>query len=398
MKLNTINQCDCYVGIWFLYSLFGSLQILTGITTVLQVIAIVWAFVLCPSRFLLKKGQPALINIIVLLTILHLFYGFAAMLMGPTTLLGGEVRPPHIYIRTALASFLPIIVFYEYTARGLLTESRIIKYFWILFALTIFNYFESYKATIIALRVQGVDATETTNNVGYNFLFMIPMLMFYYRKPLLQYILLFVIMGFVVSSMKRGAILIGVVCFATFLYKNIKNADNIKVKYLSVLLGIAAIIGSVFFVSHMMETSDYFNQRIKQTERGNTSRRDVLYAKIYNAIVYDESYTHALVGRGADSTIRIAGNYAHQDWLEVACNNGLLGLSLMLAFYICFAMTVKKSRDMLPPPLLLSFNLVFFICIMQTMFSMSLTSMGLATTMLLGFFLFEGVGKRDIVV
>lgn len=395
MKLNTINQCDCYVGIWFLYSLFGSLQILTGITTVLQVIAIIWAFTLCPSRFLLKKGQPTLLNIIVLLAILHLFYGFAAMLMGPTTLLGGEVRPPHIYIRTALGSFLPVIVFYEYTVRGLLTESRIIKYFWILFAFTVFNYFESYKATMIALRMQGVDATETTNNVGYNFLFMIPMLMFYYRKPLLQYILLFVIMGFVVSSMKRGAILIGVVCFATFLYKNIKNADNIKVKFLSVLLGITAIIGSVFFVNHMLETSDYFNQRVKQTERGYTSHRDVLYAKIYNAIVYDESYTHALVGRGADSTIRVAGNYAHQDWLEVACNNGLLGLSLMLAFYICFAMTVRRSRDMLPPSLLLSFNLVFFICIMQTMFSMSLTSMGLATTMLLGFFLFEGVEKRD---
>lgn len=387
MKSKAINQCDCYVGIWFLYSLFGALHILTGITTVLQVIAIIWAFILCPSRFLLRKGQPALLNIIVLLTILHLFYGFAAMIFGPTTLLRGEVRPPHIYIRTALGSFLPIIVFYEYTVRGVLTESRIKKYFWILLALTVFNYFKSYKATILALRMQGNDVTEITNNVGYNFLVMIPMVLFFYRKPLIQYILLFVIMGFVVSSMKRGAILIGVFCFAAFLYKNIKNADNIKTKYLSVLLGITAVIGSVFFVNHMLETSDYFNKRIQQTEKGYSSHRDELYAKIYHAIIYDESYTHALVGRGADSTIRVSGNYAHQDWLEVACNNGLLGLTLMLAFYICFGLTVRKGKEMLAPPLFLSFELLFFICVMLTMFSMSLTSMGLATTMLLGFFL-----------
>ena len=126
---------------------------------------------------------------------------------------------------------------------------------------------------------------------------------------------------------------------------------------------------------------------MEQTQQGNMSGRDQIYPRIWQAIEQDESVTHLLFGRGADSTIGIAGNYAHQDWLETACDTGLLGIIILLSFYITFGVTAirlnifsKKYSSL--------FTMLFIICLLKTVFSMSIQSMEVSETILIGYIIY----------
>ena len=84
------------------------------------------------------------------------------------------------------------------------------------------------------------------------------------------------------------------------------------------------IIAVALFVIKLMSESSYFAQRIDQTIAGDSSGRDDLYKSLWDILISEQDLFYILFGRGADATWALVGNYAHQDWLETFCNNGLL--------------------------------------------------------------------------
>ena len=139
----------------------------------------------------------------------------------------------------------------------------------------------------------------------------------------------------------------------------------------------------------MMENSAYFMTRIEQTLEGDASGRDIIYRTLWDAILSETRPLYFYLGRGADSTLRVYGAFAHQDWLETFCNNGLLGVIILFSFFYTFGKNVWKSRNFFPSMMFYSFVTLFTIILSKTLFSMSIQDLHVSDSMLLGFFAYK---------
>ncbi len=186
-------------------------------------------------------------------------------------------------------------------------------------------------------------------------------------------------------GMKRGAILIGSLSIVIFLYSNLKSSSG-KRKAITLFFTIGIIIGAIYYISDMLQTNDYFVKRIEQTAEGNSSGRDIIYSSIWEAFLNEPNLLYFLFGHGANSTISVAGNFAHQDWLETIYNNGILGGIILLSFFIAFGLTIYKQRRRFPSYMYYSFFILLFISFSKTMFSMSIQNLDIYQSLLLGYF------------
>ena len=185
--------------------------------------------------------------------------------------------------------------------------------------------------------------------------------------------------------MKRGSILIGVVGSIILIYSNLKYSTR-KNKLLTLFFSASIIIGCILYINYMMLNSEYFAFRIEQTLDGNSSGRDRMYSDLLKVLLHEHNIFHFLFGRGADSTIRFIGNYAHQDWLETFCNNGLLGLVVMFTFFFILGIKVRNSKKQMPSMMYYSFVALFIITFSKTLFSMSIQNLDFFQSLLIGYF------------
>jgi hypothetical protein len=186
-------------------------------------------------------------------------------------------------------------------------------------------------------------------------------------------------------GMKRGAILIGAFSTVVLLYANVKNSSR-GTKFLFVMLSIIILFGISKYIDYMMNNSAYFMGRVEDTIEGNSSGRDVLYENLWNILLSEQSPFYFYLGRGAESTLTIVGKFAHQDWLETFCNNGLLGVIILFIFFYTFGKNAWESRYCFSRMMFFSFVTLFITTFSKTLFSMSIQNLDLPITMLLGYF------------
>ena len=148
------------------------------------------------------------------------------------------------------------------------------------------------------------------------------------------------------------------------------------------LLSIGICICAVFFFTHEMTTSDYMMKRIDDTLAGNSSGRDNLYSFFWKYFTEQADFKHYLIGRGANGTLEIYYNYAHNDWLEIAVNQGILGVVVYAFYWLCFYKTWKHATNIDAKTILALTALIFFA---KTMFSMSYNDMSYVSTSVLGY-------------
>lgn len=380
-----INQSDVFVLLWCVYYLQGIVYPSGIINQVTQLLMILIGLVAL-FHYITHNAGSRLINATIALIVMYSIYGGWLILFGNG--LAGTVDTT--YLKDSLNSLLPIIFFYNQTKRGNLTQFRISIYTIIILFIAIAQYY-SYAQMLYD---KGLE--EGTNNIGYSFVTMIPLVFFFARKPILQYLLLGIIIMYVVMGMKRGAIAIGCFSVLIFLYSGLK-VPSTKKRLFIVALSILIVIVSIDIIQYMLTTSNYFASRIEDTIDGNTSGRDYIYSRIWSIITEENNLLKILFGHGANSTVRFVGNYAHQDWLETACNNGFIGVIILLNFFIVFGGLVLKSRKYFSIHLYYCFITLFFICFAKTMFSMSIQNLDMSQSMLIGYFGFQMETKRSQV-
>lgn len=391
MVLSKINRCDIYVCIWALYTMQGILYPQGFINQLLQFIMLFWAlYVSC--RYLLPNNlMPRLMRAASLLVYMYVIYGLIYLFSGHPAYSGDSASPAtYVYLQNSLKSLLPIFLFYHYSINGYLTEKRLRVYLLLLTVVSIMS-FQHNKSVIL---LSSSSRTEITNNMAYSFLGLIPMAYLYYKKPIWQFVFLSVLLFFILIGMKRGAILIGAICFLYFIYEMWKSAKNFKQRFLILLLSIAIISFIVWRIMVLLETSDYFVYRIAETLAGDSSGRDTLATAIWTEFWKRSSVLNILFGHGANSTIAFAGNYAHMDWLETLCNNGFIGVFILLYFYYSMLKETLKVNRKTCPHLRTVFLMLFLIAFLKTLFSMSIQSMGLSTTIMIGYLMY--VSKYQI--
>lgn len=375
---NLITPCNIYILLWLIYNMQGILYPSGGIVSVsVLAILLVWSMYNAAqaNRYAPKpkffKGLNALL-------LLFTVYGVYLMMLGPDIFITegdvGEVRKLG-YLKEIYSSLLPIYSFYLFTKRGELDSSLFGKWFLAFIFVAVFQYVRSLQMSLIS-----VGNDEVTNNEGYLFVALMPGLLLFRAKPIWQYVCVIAFLTLIFFSMKRGAILTGVLAVVYFFYYKFNHVAGRKKTIVFLALAIFVCV-SCLMVSRLLETSEYFNARLQATLEGNDSNRSDMYSHLWNVFLYESNIIQMLFGHGAWGTLTVNMNFAHNDWLEILTNQGLLGIFVFLYYWWCF---YKSSRDAKSRDRHACLYLAFFICLAKTIFSMSYSDMNIYMTSAIG--------------
>jgi O-antigen ligase len=228
------------------------------------------------------------------------------------------------------------------------------------------------------------NATDgVTLNIGYEFLALIPLIWFWNKAPRYQYLLLLICMFFIIICMKRGAILIGIICFIYFLYATFKQSTG-RLRYTIILFSIIAVLVTSAIITNMLASNDYFAYRFEQTLEGDSSNRDELYSTYFKYFISERNFFKFIFGNGANATLKVGFNFAHNDWLELAINNGICGIMIYLWCFISLIkdfIRAKKFYRFEAKAILLLFIIIFT----SSLFSMTYASIDHAITITMGY-------------
>ena len=390
ISVKYFNSCTLYILLWVLYSLQGTLYasgstISQGILLIFLLFSVYYTLMLnMKSRHLLPMFLKVLNIFVLMLTI----YGGIALL-DPTPLYVEDIiasaYPKHEFLKLAYVSLLPIFSFYYFHKQGMITEEVIRFVSLVLLIVTTCNFIDNQASMLAVAMSEHSSRDEFTNNIAYDFLQLLPMAFFWRKKPIVQYLFVAYIFVFIVIGMKRGAIAVGAVCFLWFVYRSMKSSRGWN-RTIIVALTMALVAVGIRYVVDFYSTSDYFQQRLQQTIDGDSSGRDALYEALWDHFLNETSVSKILFGNGAMQTIKIGGNFAHNDWLEILTCHGILGIFIYLLY---FATLVRQWVMVKRNPLVYNIlGMTIIIMFASTLFSMSYNNLSLPISMCLGYCLF----------
>lgn len=382
-----------YIVLWFLYELQGFLWTEGNLLSQAIILTLNGVSIYYVWKVNVRvPNKPAYIFALNALLVMFFFYGVVYVLDGEHFYLGVSVLKPFNYLKGIMNSLLPIYAFYYFAWKGVLSKKymQVLTFFFFCVAFLSYWSYELDARTI--LQERGVERDGIVNNMGYEFLCLFPILSFFDKRPWLQYLGIICVMTFILMGMKRGAILIGAVCMIWFLMEMFRTAKRYK-KLLIVLVSTVVVVLISYLVWYLLQTSDFFNQRLQATIEGNMSGRNVLFITFLNYFLYDTTAFQFLLGSGANATLEISMNYAHNDWVELAINQGVFGVALYVVYWVCFFRAWRTMSD--NRVVAFAFGLLFFIYFMRTFFSFSYGDMSIYSTSVLGFCLGAESRKRE---
>ena len=380
-----IDSCSAYIILCILVALNGYIYpaggiIAQGLQAILIALSIYYWY-----EANSKYNLPIYLKGLNVLALMFLLYG-AAMMVNYNSIHWMRKVSSTEFLKQYLHALLPVYAFFVFAKKGLLTEKKMKYTVLAFFAIAIVRYSRARADLAVRAAEAGVDELESTMNVGYAFLALMPSLVLFRKKPLVLYTGLAICAYFIIMGMKRGAMLIGAVCLIVFIWTNLKYASRRQKFYILIATCVLLVVG-VYFVETRIAESAFFRGRIEQTKAGDSSGRDFLYPFFYNHFINEENLFKFFFGNGAKGTLRIYYQYAHNDWLEVAISEGVLGLMVCLAYWICYFIQwrrVKKNEDAY-----MAIGMYLLIYFMETLFSMSYSTIAIQASMLIGYYLVE---------
>jgi hypothetical protein len=344
-------------------------------TTILFLILAISAIYAVYAVFHYK--MPRVFLIIALMLFMFLVYGIISMLTYEDIVIAfsGTTIKKATYMVAVFRSFLPVFAFYVFSRRGLVTEKSML-YWTVIFFLTSFLVYYFSRQYFI----RNDDTADLTYNVGYLFVALIPFC-FLFKRPLFKYSFLLVNMVCLFLCMKRGAIVCGLLSAAMVVYKDFESVE--RGKFFRVLVLIIFIVAGAYLLKDYYLSSSYFQRRLEATLQGNSSGRGGLIDGFRHYFFYETSLFQILLGSGADATLRIGQNYAHNDWWELLIDQGLLGFTIYLLFWIQMFKSLQRTKHDSTTYSL--FSCCFAVLFLKTFISMSYSMIPIPTAMCLGY-------------
>lgn len=376
MKHISFNICDIYASLYLIqYTkgvLFDSDFVSVILYILLTAISLYYA-VVCIT----ETHNPPVVKVYNVLFLLLAFYGSVNLLMGDVN---SYVKiPKDFYLQNVTKSMLPFYAFYAFAKMGMITKKWLCTFTVVFLAITVGRYY-STEIEIIEQLGLNAESGEVTNNIGYVFVSILPLCCFFDKRQILQFLLILVCCAYILISMKRGAIFVAIVCLVYFFMKNMTHKFGWK-KLITISLTISLFIVGYRFVLNMMDSNVFFMQRVEDTMHGYSSGRDDLYGIYWKMFWNDSNLIEMLIGHGADGTIRSGHNYAHNDWLEILINQGVIGVIIFFFFWVrLFQLWWKIPKSIIGTALGMCLAVIF----LKTFFSMSINDMTVCSTCVLG--------------
>ena len=382
------NPCNQYLLLWSLYNLKGTLYV-EG-TIINQVLMLILLLLSAKEMLWYNRNKNSLPNHaflffdgMKLLLLLYVVYGLLIFITEGTTYMG---KPTKDFLQAYLISFLPIYASYTHTIKGDLTVKNFQVWMIVFLIVGICQFYYNERLALIRLLESGKDAEEFTNNASYIVMALIPGMLLFHNKKIVMYGGIAICTFYVVLGMKRGAIIISALILASIMYNHLKTAKASQ-KIGALFIVFSGIYALSLYINSLMSNSAYFNSRVDDTLEGDTSNRDVIYGRIWDIYIDQSDIFQALFGRGAMGTLKY-GCYAHNDWLEILFDHGVLGILFFVYFWRCWYKTSLNRQYTQLSRLVIVLVLVMFG--LKTFFSMSIGGMSIFATSVLGFALADG--------
>ena len=212
---------------------------------------------------------------------------------------------------------------------------------------------------------------EVTNNGAYYLASIVPLLGIFFNKRI-TIVFFTIVMVLVLLGAKRGAIVcvgIELVFYLYFLFKKSNSYKN-PLKILGLLIIFSVF---VYLIISTFNGNDYLQYRYNQTVSGDSSLRDEIYASAIEIFSEGNAF-ELLFGHGMCACISDIGMYAHQDWLELLVDNGIVGTLLYLVFFICLYNQYRAKKKVMTYEERFIFLSAFFCLLLRSSFSMGYTS------------------------
>lgn len=374
-----INNCNLFIGLYTAYMFIkaSGANSLTGY--LLLLITIISLAYFGYVQFYMR--QPRMLKWLSILFYMFTIYGVLYILLGETVHdYNGPIRQID-YLKKIAASLLPVYPFYYFAKKGLFRLSYLNFWIPIFILVSIFSFANYYSNMLEQAQANGVAATEFTNNTGYLFVSLLPLIFLRKGSSVINYIYIGVCALFIVMGVKRGAIAIGGLCITYYLVSNLQRNKGSK-KLWFILLSLIAVIIAGTYISDFIAKSSYFAYRLNNTLEGNMSGRDNIYSQMIDVFL-NSDLAAMIFGHGADSTIYFTTMLAHNDWLELLVNQGILGVIIYLCYFVAIYRTwYKYHKD---HTIGISLSGLFIVLFLKTMFSMSYTEYTLFTCMAYGY-------------
>lgn len=383
-KTKLLSFTNVYIFLWLVYSL--QTFIFGGVGSIYSRIIIVFLMGVSMYYFvyaLIHYKLPSYMKGLSVLLIMFTFYGFL-LILSPSTFKDqlGETVSKYRYIFNIYLSLLPIYPFYVFTRQGKINEDILKKWVLVFFVCVTLQFYQNLQQRLQEALEMGSSREEFTNNFGYEFLSMIPLMAFFSKRKWIQYAGLVYAMVFMLMAMKRGAILIGGICIVWFLYRSFKKSTR-KQKKRVLLLSLLLLAGIIFTFVYLENNSDFFIYRLETTLEGGSSGRDEIYTTYFNYFISENNLLRLLFGHGAYTTLSIMGQFAHNDWLEIAISQGVFGIIIYLLYWIGFYKSTNKAR--FDEELFMAMSLLLIYNFIRSFFSMSYGDMSIYATICLGY-------------
>lgn len=235
--------------------------------------------------------------------------------------------PEYTNFGNVLCATLPLFLFYLLAFKGAITQRSLT--FFLLLSIVLGYFFFAHAEDVLLERWFYGEAGDMTVNASTIFLVIIPLLFFQKNRWFVLGVAA-VIVFFVIYGAKRGNI-VSMVVPLYFLFRASMKSKKNWVSEALVILGFAFL---AFFAYRVMTGSDYLMHRIEETIEGDSSGRDEIYAAAFNTWLNSGHLYNSICGFGTDGTIHLIGVRAHNDWLEILVDFGLLGVIIYLFFFV----------------------------------------------------------------
>jgi len=271
-----------------------------------------------------------------------------------------------------LMSLLSFYPFYYLSGTGELKSKHLIYFLFILIPTSIASFY--YNRTMI-LSELSYDRIDIVNNAAYSFVNLISFVFLIKKNRLFSAATMLVLLFFIIQGGKRGAILVGAIGLIMYIYYQMRTVNKKYRLRGYILISIAAFVLG-YFAYEMFISNEFLISRMENMLEGNVSGRDRIYANIFNGWLESDNLINLLFGYGFAGSRLLSGSglFAHNDWLELLSNFGLLGVTIYIVLFYSASKFIRNNKWG-------SDKKIIFITIMgmwfvTTLFSMGYTSMG----------------------
>lgn len=362
-----------YIFLMVVYYGQGYLSLSEGIIGKLLLVLIVLFSLYYWIYAIAKFKLPIPLNVLNIMLVIWTFYGIYPIMVGSSAIKSVD-QPTYYYLKNIYISILPIYSFYVFTKKKMLTEYSVKIWYFAFLLVAIMGYIYNQQMILQALSEGGRDVSEITNNAGYTMATLLCLLPLFNKKPLVQYSLMAICLYFVLVGFKRGAIICAALCAIMIIIHSFKMSGGrrkktVSTKWKIIVITIVLLAASVYAINMLIETSDYFNYRLESTLEGRSSERDNIYSFFYEHFTTESNPIIFLFGNGAYGTIELYRKFAHNDWLEIAIDNGLVFLLIYAIYWVSILSVLSRGEKKSPYTLMLATFVIIYL--FRTFVSMS---------------------------